>query len=57
MLECHYTCKTCTGPLFSDCIICSSVTRGSNGLPIKGVCNCESGKIETLEVMCPCNSF
>jgi len=52
--ECDPSCKICNGPLFSDCIEeCISTTRGSNGIPTNGICDCSPGNIDTLEPDCP----
>lgn len=56
LLDCHPSCKKCTGSLFTDCQgECVSKTRGNHGLPVDGICDCASGTIETLEKDCPGN--
>ena len=60
-LKCHSDCATCTGPLDSDCITCSS--SGSRTL-VNGTCQCKISSsyyyqpgTQNCGVNCPANYY
>ena len=45
MLACHFTCDSCDGPAYSDCLTCKS-NRGKKGRPSYGVCLCPGRTVD-----------
>ncbi|CAK68281.1 unnamed protein product (macronuclear) [Paramecium tetraurelia] len=44
-LNCHYTCKTCEGPLISNCLTCDANSNRFYQVELK-MCKCNSGYLD-----------
>ena len=52
-IECHYTCKTCTGPHFTDCVSCNeNRIEIKSSTPLNNMCVCPPATFEYLKTSC-----